>query len=113
MGIDFPSKIENSKMRFDAFGNGEVLPGKKTGRLPAMGWNSWNAFGSGNTEALTRAMSDCIVALGLDKLGYKYVVLDSMSKYTAALKLYEKTGFKYISRFNDNIYADVFMKLEL
>ena len=45
--------------------------------------------------------------------GYKYVVLDSMSKYTAALKLYEKTGFKYISRFNDNIYADVFMKLEL
>ena len=76
MSLTSPSKITNSEMRFDAFTNGKVLDGKKTGRLPAMGWNSWNAFGSGNTEALTRAMADCIVALGLDKLGYKYVVLD-------------------------------------
>ena len=76
MGIDFPSQINDDNMRFDAFSNGKVLPGKLTGRLPAMGWNSWNAFGSGNTEALTRTMADCIVALGLDKLGYKYVVLD-------------------------------------
>ena len=76
MGIDFPSKIDNSNMRFDAFINGKVLEGKRTGRLPAMGWNSWNAFGSGNTEALTRAMADALVTLGLDKLGYKYVVLD-------------------------------------
>ena len=73
MGIDFPSKIDNSNMRFDAFINGKVLEGKRTGRLPAMGWNSWNAFGSGNTEALTRAMADALVTLGLDKLGYKYV----------------------------------------
>ena len=76
MSLTSPSKIENPEMRFDSFSNGKVLPGKKPGRLPAMGWNSWNAFGSGNTEALTRAMADCIVALGLDKLGYKYVVLD-------------------------------------
>ncbi len=76
MGINYPSKIENENMRFGAFANGKVLPGKKSGRLPAMGWNSWNAFGSGNTEALTRAMADKIVELGLDKLGYKYVVLD-------------------------------------
>ena len=75
MGTDFPSII-NPDMRFDAFTNGKVLQGKRTGRLPAMGWNSWNAFGSGNTEALTRAMADALVALGLDKLGYKYVVLD-------------------------------------
>ena len=76
MGINYPSKIENENMRFDAFADGKVLPGKKSGRLPAMGWNSWNAFGSGNTEVLTRAMADKIVELGLDKLGYKYVVLD-------------------------------------
>ena len=76
MGIERPSKIENAEMRFDSFKNGKLLEGKKPGRLPAMGWNSWNAFGSGNTEALTRAMADCIVSLGLDKLGYKYVVLD-------------------------------------
>ncbi|MCR4788066.1 MAG: alpha-galactosidase [Lachnospiraceae bacterium] len=71
-----PSKIEDSKYRFDSFKNGETFPGKKNGRLPMMGWNSWNAFGSGNTEALTKAMADAIVDLGLDKLGYSYIVLD-------------------------------------
>ena len=30
-----------------------------------MGWNSWNTFGSGNNEELTKAMADAIVDLGL------------------------------------------------
>ena len=47
------------------------------------------------------------------KLGYKSIVLDSMSKYKDALRLYEKYGFKHTERFNDNIYADVLMKLDL
>lgn len=42
--------------------------------------------------------------------GYKRIVLDSMSKYEAALRLYEKYGFKCISRYNDNQKADVFME---
>lgn len=71
-----PEKITDNLMRFDSFKNGNLLEGKNSGRLPAMGWNSWNAFGSGNTQALTQAMADAIVELGLDKLGYKYVVLD-------------------------------------
>ena len=71
-----PSKITDNKYRFDSFTNGKAFDGNKKGRLPAMGWNSWNAFGSGNTEALTKIMADKIVELGLDKLGYKYVVLD-------------------------------------
>ena len=70
-----PDRLE-AEGRFDAFSNGEILHNKKKNHLPAMGWNSWNAFGSGNTEALTKAMADKIVELGLDKLGYKYVVLD-------------------------------------
>ena len=41
-----------------------------------MGWNSWNAFGSGNTQFLTKIMADKIVELGLKDLGYKYVILD-------------------------------------
>jgi len=41
-----------------------------------MGWNSWNAFGSGNTEELTKTMVNKIKALDLDKFGYTYVVLD-------------------------------------
>ena len=70
--------IKNNDYRFDSFSNGKVLPfmeGKKKG-LPAMGWNSWNAFGSANTEALTKIMADKVIELGLDKLGYKYIVLD-------------------------------------
>ena len=47
------------------------------------------------------------------KLGYKSIVLDSMSKYKEALRLYEKCGFKNTERFNDNVYADVFMRMEL
>lgn len=62
--------------RYDAFGNGKPVCGKKKGHLPPMGWNSWNAFGTGNTEALTRAMCDALVRLGLDKFGYRIVVLD-------------------------------------
>ena len=44
---------------------------------------------------------------------YKRIVLDSMSKYTDALRLYEKYGFKHIERYNDNQYADVFMEYVL
>ncbi|MBR4224203.1 MAG: GNAT family N-acetyltransferase [Oscillospiraceae bacterium] len=45
--------------------------------------------------------------------GYRRIVLDSMSQYTAARRLYDKTGFVPIDRYNDNIYADVFMELTL
>ena len=71
-----PMEITDRAFRFDSFKDGSVVYGKKCGRLPSMGWNSWNAFGSGNNETLTKAMAEKIVELGLDKLGYKYIVLD-------------------------------------
>lgn len=46
-------------------------------------------------------------------LGYKSIVLDSMSQYKDALRLYERTGFQNTERYNDNLFADVFMKLDL
>ncbi len=79
MKTQYPSKpmvISDNEFRFDSFDNGKSLYNKKKNHLPAMGWNSWNAFGSGNTEALTKTMADKLVELGLDKLGYKFVVLD-------------------------------------
>ena len=69
-----PSPIDDKRLRFDDFDNSDLFAKKP--RLPAMGWNSWNAFGSGNTEELTKAMVLKIKELGLDKLGYRYVVLD-------------------------------------
>lgn len=74
--MEKPNKLVGKEYAYDAFDNGQVLLNKKKNRLPAMGWNSWNAFGSGNTAALTRAMADKMVELGLDKLGYEYLVLD-------------------------------------
>jgi len=71
-----PDELDNPEYRFDAFDNGKALLQKKKGHLPPMGWNSWNAFGSGNTEKLTKEMTDAVLELGLDKLGYKYMVLD-------------------------------------
>ena len=64
------------KYMFPAFDNGEVVANKKQGRLPALGFNSWNAFGSANTETLAKAMADCFINLELDKVGYQYIVLD-------------------------------------
>lgn len=74
--MDRPAALKGEEYRQDAFVSGEVVLEKKKGRLPAMGWNSWNAFGSGNTEALTKQMADAMIDLGLDKLGYEYLVLD-------------------------------------
>ncbi len=69
-----PSPIDDPRFRFDDFDNSDLFAKKP--RLPAMGWNSWNAFGSGNTEELTKAMVLKIKELELDKLGYEFVVLD-------------------------------------
>lgn len=76
MSLESPDKITDSQYRYDSFENGKVLLNKKKNHLPAMGWNSWNAFGSGNTQFLTKIMADKIVELGLKDLGYKYVILD-------------------------------------
>ena len=61
-----PDELTDPDYMFPAFSNGKVLFGKKQGRLPAMGWNSWNAFGSKNNEELTKAMTDAIINLGPD-----------------------------------------------
>ena len=45
--------------------------------------------------------------------GFKSIVLDSMLQYKDALRLYEKAGFKHTGRYNDNEYADVFMRLDM
>ena len=43
---------------------------------PPMGFNTWNTFGANYDEKVLREMTDKICESGLDKLGYKYVVID-------------------------------------
>lgn len=45
--------------------------------------------------------------------GFERIVLDTISTYEKALRLYEKMGFRRIERYNDNEKADVFMMKEL
>ena len=43
---------------------------------PAMGWNSWNAFGRAVSDSLARAAADAFVSLGLIDHGWTYINLD-------------------------------------
>ena len=54
-----------------------------------------------------------IVIKEAEMRGFKSIVLDSMKQYKDARRLYEKCGFSDFERYNDNPYADVFMKLDL
>lgn len=43
------------------------------GRLPALGWNSWNAFGCDVNASAIMTAANQIVNLGLQDMGYEYV----------------------------------------
>jgi alpha-galactosidase len=43
---------------------------------PPLGWNSWNSFGCGITEAQVRQATDAMVSSGMRDAGYQYVVVD-------------------------------------
>ncbi|KAK7928293.1 hypothetical protein PG985_005291 [Apiospora marii] len=47
-----------------------------TGRLPAMGWNSWNEYACNINEDVFLRVADLMVELGLKDLGYQYVNID-------------------------------------
>ncbi|KAI0604242.1 Alpha-galactosidase [Pyrenophora tritici-repentis] len=47
-----------------------------TGRLPTMGWNSWNEYGCAINESVFLEVGELLNTLGLKKLGYTYVNID-------------------------------------
>lgn len=53
-----------------------VSPDGHTGRLPAMGWNSWNEYQCSIDEALFLEIGNLLVSLGLKNLGYNYINID-------------------------------------
>jgi hypothetical protein len=46
------------------------------GKLPALGWNSWNAYGCNIDESKMMAAANQMVSLGLKAAGYQYVNID-------------------------------------
>ncbi|MFI6124620.1 glycoside hydrolase family 27 protein [Streptomyces sp. NPDC051064] len=53
----------------------EAAPGSPA-LTPPMGWNSWNSFGCGITEAQVREAADAMTSSGMKDAGYQYVVVD-------------------------------------
>ncbi|GJE97766.1 glycoside hydrolase family 27 protein [Phanerochaete sordida] len=53
-----------------------VGPSRDTGKLPALGWNSWNAYKCGISDTVVYAAAVNIVLLGLQDAGYEYVNID-------------------------------------
>ncbi|KAL4265864.1 Alpha-galactosidase [Pleurotus pulmonarius] len=51
-------------------------PSKLIGRLPALGWNSWNAYRCDINEAKIIAAASQLISLGLKDAGYEYVNID-------------------------------------
>ncbi|WP_443750780.1 glycoside hydrolase family 27 protein [Asticcacaulis solisilvae] len=47
-----------------------------TAPVPPMGWNPWNAFGTGVTEERILAVADTLKKSGLADAGYRYVNMD-------------------------------------
>jgi len=46
------------------------------GRVPQMGWNSWNHYGCGINQDIIHSTIDSIVSTGLSAAGYIYVNMD-------------------------------------
>jgi alpha-galactosidase len=53
-----------------------VSPDGVTGRLPAMGWNSWNEYECKINETVFVTTGKLLISLGLKDLGYNYVNID-------------------------------------
>ena len=53
-----------------------IVPPLIIDNKPPMGWNTWNCFGQNINEKLIIENVDSIINKGLDKYGYKYIILD-------------------------------------
>ena len=53
-----------------------IISSDGTGRVPAMGWNSWNEYGCNIHEDVFATVAKRLVTLGLKDLGYQYVNID-------------------------------------
>ncbi|KAL7946094.1 glycoside hydrolase family 27 protein [Trichoderma barbatum] len=53
-----------------------VMPDGKTGKLPSLGWNSWNAYHCDIDESNFLSAAELLVSSGLHAAGYEYVNID-------------------------------------
>ena len=73
MARDTPRNIKGRRLPLPAL---HEVPANGLGRLPPMGWNSWNQFAEKTDDRLIREVADAMVASGLRDAGYVYVNID-------------------------------------
>ncbi|KAF2753518.1 glycoside hydrolase [Pseudovirgaria hyperparasitica] len=61
---------------FNQYASGRVAKDKHTGRLPAMGFSSWNEYGCSINESVFLTVGERLISTGLKDLGYEYVNID-------------------------------------
>jgi alpha-galactosidase len=59
-----------------AAGVDAIVSADGTGRLPALGWNSWNEYACNINEAVFLKVGELMVSKGLRDVGYQYVNID-------------------------------------
>lgn len=67
--------LVNARATFMNPDHGKGKP-EKFGKLPPMGFNSWNAFRCDISEEKFLTAADKILEFGLEGLGYEYVNID-------------------------------------
>ncbi|KAI0355718.1 glycoside hydrolase [Trametes cingulata] len=53
-----------------------IGPSRAVGKLPALGWNAWNAYGCNINEDKILAAANQFISLGLADVGYEYINID-------------------------------------
>ncbi|KAM5540296.1 hypothetical protein V8D89_006115 [Ganoderma adspersum] len=53
-----------------------IGPSHDVGKLPALGWNSWNAYGCNINETKVLNAANQFISLGLADAGYEYINID-------------------------------------
>ena len=66
--------------------------------LPSMGWNSWNAFFNRISASIIAGVADAYIERGLDKVGYKYLVIDD-GCYASGTSVIPSTSTTYGTSF--------------
>jgi alpha-galactosidase len=69
---------DDTMLNTSTFDSVSLAPTTPTGAAltPPMGWNSWNHFHCGVTDAIVRAQANAMVASGMRDAGYVYVNID-------------------------------------
>lgn len=73
---DYPLVIKAKNAKGVAEKKFRLVVGDKLALTPPMGWNSWNGFATGITDAICRRQAEAMVSNGLADHGWQYVVVD-------------------------------------